>query len=173
MKRVLLLALLLLSACSSSGDVVFGDCPITSPLGGVPDVVDFESPVPWVREESGWYGNEALWVSLPPDGVLPSLPSAEDPELLDTKFPWWRITAGELTVETAQVDGDEAIVGSVPSGYGDSGFTPSGLMFSSEGCWQVTGAVSGEELSFVVWVCETETFPAVVSPEERETCGAT
>ena len=171
---LLVVLLLVVSACSSSQSASFEECPITPPLGGVPDeVVDYQRPVPWVKEDAGWYGNSALWVSLPPDGVLPSLPSVDDPVLFDTKFPWWRLSSGMLEVRTAKVGVGEAFIERhVPDGYGEGGFVPSSLLFSSEGCWQVTGVVDGVELRFVVWVCETDGFPADVPSHEREACGA-
>ena len=94
-------------------------------------------------------------------------------QVLDTKFPWWRIVPGQLSVEADLVGSTEKVEGIVPQGYGDSGFTPSGLLFSEEGCWRVTGSFADQELTFVLWVCETASFPSEVSMDEREACGAT
>lgn len=49
-------------------------------------------PVPWVDR---WYGNEAIWIRLPTDGVLPAAP---DPgtDTISTKFPWWRVKSQDV-----------------------------------------------------------------------------
>lgn len=167
-----LLVLISMSACSSSEQIAFADCPVTTTTVPVPSEVRFERPVPWAREESGWFGSSDLWVSLPPDGILPTIVSEEDPDQFRTKFAWWRVSPGDLAVETRRPGADHAIEGSVPDGYGETGFNPSGLIFDGEGCWEVTGRVSEASLSFVVWVCETEFFPPVVSAAEREQCRA-
>lgn len=165
------------SATTSSTSTVgspsptFTECPITSPIGELPEELEFERPVPWVRQDSGWYGNSALWVSLPPDGVLPALSNGAD-GLLETKFPWWRISPGELEIQSNRPADDQTLSGSAPDGYGPDGFNPSFLVFSDEGCWEVMGTVAGETLSFTVWVCETSSISATVTQEEREACGA-
>lgn len=147
----------------------FGDCVVTVAVDAVPDEVEFERPTPWVTTDQGWYGGgEGLWVSLPPDGVLPAL-RADDGNL-HTKFPWWRLRPGSLAVRAEPASGGEAVPGDVPDGYGELGFTPSGLSFPRSGCWRVTGTLDGAELSFVVWVCETDDY--TVSPDDRDTCGA-
>lgn len=97
----------------------------------------------------------------------------EAPDEFDTKFPWWRITPGELVVETKRVGQSNSIEGLAPAGYGETGFSPSGLVFDGEGCWEVTGRVGDESLAFVVWACPTEEFGPSVSITDREACGAT
>jgi hypothetical protein len=42
--------------------------------------------------------------------------------------------------------------GVVPDGYGPRGFQPSGVIFPTEGCWEITGSVHRTELSFVTFV---------------------
>lgn len=167
------LALLSCSLACTSGDrTSFADCPITAAPGPVPAEVRFERPVPWVREDSGWFGNSSLWVSLPPDGILPTLASPEDPDEFSTKFPWWRLAAGELAVETKRLEASDWVQGSAPAGYGQTGFNPSGLVFDGQGCWEVTGRAGEQSLSFVVWVCPTDDFGERVSAVGREACGA-
>ena len=42
------------------------------------------------------------------------------------------------------------------SGYGSTGFIPSELTFSSEGCWEVSARIEeGQTVVFVVWVQES------------------
>jgi hypothetical protein len=153
---------------SSSESERFANCPVTVPTDGVPAEVDFERPVPWVAEDAGWFGNLAVWVSLPPEGLLPSLRS--DDGLLYTKFPWWRIRPGRLEVRSEEVGQRQSLVGEVPRGYGQLGFTPSGLVFTHSGCWRVIGQLGEIELGFVVWVCEADDYE--IGAEERQACDA-
>lgn len=98
------------------------------------------------------YGNDALVVALPNDGTIhPSDPSRGLPG--GVKFPWDRIAHGTLVVTTQRLDAVTAPQPAVvPSGYGDTGFQPSGLYFAAPGCWQVSGSVDGKTLTFVVRV---------------------
>ena len=124
-----------------------GTCPVTVPrtlatpppqLGIRPTDVP---PVPYVED---WYGNSVLWVMLPPGGVLPAYPQ---PVRLATKFPWFRVEPGALEVTGQRLDGPTGAF-SASSGdtysYGATGFDPSFLMWSSPGCWRVTGTVAGK-----------------------------
>lgn len=59
-----------------------GPCPLTLGAEGVLPPTSVEPnpsvlPVPWVDQ---WYGNEAIWIRLPTDGVLPAQP---DPAATD------------------------------------------------------------------------------------------
>jgi hypothetical protein len=104
-------------------------------------------PVPWVRD---WYGNDALWVRLPPTGVLPAEPESPG---FGTKFPWWRTLPGKLLVTAQRLDGPTgSFTADIPDGYGNLGFQVSGLGWSAPGCWRVTGTVQGHSLTFTVWV---------------------
>jgi len=130
-------------------------CPVTRSTPDVrpsppvnPDaLVPSARPVPYVRD---WYGNDALWVGLPPTGVLPAYP---DPHGLATKFPWWRALPGRLTIQAQRLDGPTgAFTADVPDGYGDLGFQVSGLSWGAAGCWRVTGTVHNRSLTFTLWV---------------------
>jgi hypothetical protein len=69
------------------------------------------------------------------------------------KFPWWRLVRGQLTITGRRLDAPAPPATSdVPHGYGDVGFQASGVSFSSEGCWQVTGKVDHTSLTFVTLV---------------------
>jgi hypothetical protein len=131
------------------------DCPATRSTPDVrpsppvnPDaLLPAARPVPWVQD---WYGNDALWVGLPPTGVLPADPQ---PQGLSTKFPWWRALPGRLTIQAQRLDGPTgAFTADVPAGYGDLGFQPTGLNWAVPGCWRVTGTVHNKSLTFTVWV---------------------
>jgi hypothetical protein len=100
-------------------------------------------------------GEPVVWQRLPWDappktGVLPAFRVETG---LATKFPWWRLRPGALSV-TAELR--PASGNFPPSGYGSTGFVPSELTFSAEGCWEVTASVQNDQpLVFVIWVQET------------------
>ena len=122
------------------------DCPITHPRPGATPPPPLEPsgvpPVPYVKY---WYGNDVLWVMLPQKGVLPTQRDPSSGRLV-TKYPWWRIQPGALQVTAERLDGPteefSASTGEVEA-YGDLGFDPSELAWSSPGCWRITGTVSG------------------------------
>jgi hypothetical protein len=95
------------------------------------------------------FGNDALWVALPLDGQI--FPGADGQA--SRKFMWWRLRRGQLSIEGRRLDAAApAITGEVPSGYGDEGFQASGLVFPTGGCWEITGHLGTEKLSFVLRV---------------------
>lgn len=147
----------LISACNATPSptapaVSLVACTVTVGRSGThpPAVVGDPSvlPVPWVDT---WYGNDAIWIRLPRQGTLPAFADAGT-TTISTKFPWWRVLAGPLTVSARPVDGGTnhfvADVGTV-GGYGPTGFVPSGLTFDHPGCWEITGSLDGRELSFL------------------------
>lgn len=111
--------------------------------------------------EQSALGNGRLWVLLPTDGVVVFEPGSsgeinEDGSMA-TKFPWWRAVPGApLVIEGHRLDGVAPPLRShVPSGY-DWLFQATALIFPTEGCWEVTGAVAGAKLTFVVQVVRLE-----------------
>jgi hypothetical protein len=105
----------------------------------------------------GPYGNTALWVDVPTQGILPAgRPYGTGPNWeheWGTKFPWWRVIPGKLMITARRLNGAAAGFRSeVATGYGRIGFVPSGLYWPALGCWQVTGTVSDRSLTIVVWV---------------------
>ena len=111
----------------------------------------------------GWYGNTALWVGVPVHGVLPAgrpYGTRWAASKWGTKFPWWPVIPGHLTITARRLDGPIAGFRSQvtsPARVGKADFIPSGLYWPASGCWQVTGTISGHSLTFVAWV---KTVPA-------------
>ena len=69
------------------------------------------------------------------------------------KFGWWTKVPGQLNIAGRRLDRPAPpIRGVVPDGYGPRGFQPSGVIFPTEGCWEITGSVHRTELSFVTFV---------------------
>ena len=77
---------------------------------------------------------------------------------ISAKLGWWRGVAGRLTISGRRLDAPAPPLRAVvPEGYGELGFQPSGPVFPTEGCWEVTGKVGTSTLSFSL---PTLTFPA-------------
>ena len=102
-----------------------------------------------------WYGNNALWAGLAP--VYQGNWYAGQKGL---KVLWYRSVTGQLTVKGRRLDAKApSLEADIPAGYGSSGYQASGLIFPSDGCWEVIGRVAGHTLSFVV-----EVHPAAENP---------
>ena len=124
-------------------------CPVTLPSSSwLPDLARV-TPLPAARYS--WYGdNRSLAVQLPIDGVyrIPTLS-----EGLSAKIPWWLYIPGPVEITARRVDGVGLELKTRTSeGYGDIGFNPSGIGFTSEGCWRVSGSTGGQALTFVLFV---------------------
>jgi len=71
---------------------------------------------------------------------------------MEIKFPWWRAVGGELTIHGLRLDRPAPPLRSDISSYGPTGFQASGVIFPTEGCWEVTGSAGPTSLTFVVIV---------------------
>ena len=100
------------------------------------------------------YGNGKLVVTLDVHGVIVASGDMVHPDgSIWWKFPWWRLVRGHLVITGRRLDAPAAPPTSiVPDGYGDIGFQASGVIFPSEGCWQVTGTIGHTSLTFVTLV---------------------
>ena len=120
-------------------------CPVTKPNGSTPPGETSEG----LRH----HGNGSLWTVL----HYPTLPvtarNRQPDGSIDEKFPWWRGVSGNLSIRGRRIDGSAPpLRARIPSGYGDSGFQASAIIFPTEGCWRVTGSVGLAALTFVVLV---------------------
>jgi hypothetical protein len=137
---VLICGLAMTSDQAASSESAVTECPVTLP------------PANGAR-----YGNEALQTGLWPDGKVifePGGPGAELPDgALYMKFWWWRLRPGQLTFEGRRLDAPApALRASVPDGYGPDGFQATALIFPAPGCWEVTGRLGEDKLTFVTLV---------------------
>jgi hypothetical protein len=118
------------------------DCPITT----------FD-----MAESEGRYGNDALETAfVPGQPVLFSEDSAgfvESDGSLGVKWWWNRLVAGRLLIGGRRLDAEAPPLRAyISTYYGDIGFQPVNLVFPTVGCWEVTGSVAGQTLTFVVQV---------------------
>ena len=173
MRRSLALALLL--ACSSNAIAAPTNTPVASspspapsptvpPSRTAPEAAGCPVTLPassWIADLTGlnplpptrfsWYGDKnVLAVELPIDGVYRI--NAESANL-GAKVAWYRYIAGAVDITARRVDGSgPEIKTKTTDGYRPTGFNPSTIEFTSEGCWQVTGSLQGHDLSFVMFV---------------------
>ena len=136
-----------------------GACEVTRPNG---IVAGSEQPEP------NSYGNRHLSLGpfgLWPDGTVVFKPGGAGfitPEgSLGMKFGWTRGVRGQLRIEGRRLDAPAPPLRShIPNGYGEIGFQATALVFSSPGCWEVTGRVGGASLTFVTKVVKIGDGPS-------------
>ncbi len=108
--------------------------------------------------------NGALFVGgLWPDGTIVFQPGGPGFILPDgsfsMKFGWLRGAGlrGKLTIHGNRLDASAPpLRADIPDGYGDTGFQATGLIFPTEGCWEVTGEVGDTRLTFVTRVIKVK-----------------
>jgi hypothetical protein len=132
-------------------------CPVTLPNWIVPPNAGFSA--------AGFnYGNARLRAQLWPHGTLIAgiLPDGSawatiNPNgSIDAKLGWWIGVPGNLIIKGHRLDASAPpLRADVPYGYG-LGFQPSGLTFSTVGCWKVVGKVGRASLTFVVKVTKVK-----------------
>jgi hypothetical protein len=106
---------------------------------------------------AGNHGNEGRTIatSLWPDGTVTFKPGGpgciEEDGAMWMKWPWWHEGKHKrLTIEGRRLDGTAPPLRAwVPDGYAGE-FQSSALIFPTAGCWQVTGTVDDQALTFVV-----------------------
>ena len=151
-----LLAVLALASCSAAptGPPSGAAClPTIAHMRPPDEVLDFfaagaRPPVPrQTLLAENWYGNDAMWVALPPRGEVVGR--------LDDKIAPYRLKRGHVQYEAHRLDG----VGTVSRqplsdlDYGDISFQSGGPRFPTTGCWAVTYVLDGAyPLEFVLSV---------------------
>ena len=129
---------------------------VDAQAGCSPTVPNGQTP-PGERPSADHHGNGALWTALWTDGTVVFRPGGPGFVLTDgalqMKFPWWLGVRGSLTINGRRLDAPAPPLRTrLPSGYGDSGFHATSLIFPTPGCWEVTGRVGEVSLTFVVVV---------------------
>ncbi len=120
------------------------------------------------RPEPNSYGNPQLSLGpfgLWPDGTVVFKPGGAGfitgDGSLGMKFGWTRGVRGRLTIEGRRLDAPASPLRSaIPNGYGEIGFQATALVFSTAGCWEVTGRVGDASLTFVTNVVKIGDGPS-------------
>ena len=87
---------------------------------------------------------------------------------LGMKFGWQRAGRGRLTVEGRRLDDAAPALRAESSGSGGDIFQATSLIFTTPGCWEVTGRVGGASLTFVTRVEKIGDGPAWRREHSRE-----
>lgn len=139
---------MVLAGCAGSQTAA---CAVTDPNGSLPPGETIDAPET--------LGNGELWTVLWPDGIVVFEPGGpgeiRDDGSLAMKFPFWRGEGvrGELRVTGRRLDGAAGpLAAEIPEGYGETGLQATGLVFASEGCWEVTASAGDSRLTFVTQV---------------------
>jgi hypothetical protein len=151
-------------------DPMVGQPPETCPVTQAPDL-PFTPPPPYPATPPGggsfWFGTEQLWTMLPADGTWRGLPHYRptDPGYRQKIFWWhegydWRAEPRpNLTVRGKRLDAPAPplVASRATNGFRAEdlkSFMLVGVDIPTLGCWEITGEIDGQELTFVVWVSE-------------------
>lgn len=123
-------------------------CPVTLPNGDTP---------PGEARSPAHLGNGRMWTALWPYGVVLGLPGYVEPDgSVGMKFPWWaKQVDGELAIAGRRLDARApplrvtAINRGSTGAPADTDFWSSGLVFPTEGCWEITASAGDVSLTFV------------------------
>lgn len=143
-------------------------CPVTQPNG-----VQQPPSAHVFGRGHGDYGNGALWTPLWTWGegaiVVPESHVQADGSLGPMKWPWWRGVPGPLVVTGRRLDapapplqvygpGGRLLAepplssGEINVVYPETAFLPTGLVFPTAGCWEITAHVNEATLTFTTLV---------------------
>jgi hypothetical protein len=130
-------------------ETAIASCPVTLPNGKVPPAIRDYGNIGNAEETLftfAWHDGKVIFKHNGPGEI------AEDGSL-SMKWGWYRYqVSGQVSVEGRRLDAPAPPLGAdfpPPGSYGDTGFTPSTLIFSSAGCWEVTAKVGNQSLTFV------------------------
>ncbi len=137
-----------------SDSVLTDGCPVTIPNGSNPPTEQNPS--------TASHGNGALWTALGPGGKIVATPNYVHKDgSIDWKIGWYRGVRGKLTVTGRRLDAvAPPVQGDYEIDYGDFGFQSGGILFPTEGCWEITGTVGDASLTFVTLVAKVPFEPA-------------
>lgn len=132
-------------------------CPVTLPNGKEP-AQGSPNDFPPAHDDFS-YGNEdgTLFTYPWPEGTVIFAPGgpgyvSPDGSGFGMKWPWRRGVPGKLAIEGRRLDAPAPALRAGTEENGDSGFQASGLVFPTQGCWEVTGKVGNARLTFVTLV---------------------
>lgn len=122
-----------------------------------------KSPDPYFISVEDGYGNpqRTIFIGLWPGGTIffqPKSAGMINPDgSLGMKFWFYRTIPGDVVFGGRRLDAPAPpmpteILRGEEDGYGETGFQPAGLTFSTEGCWEVTASIGEESMTFVTLV---------------------
>lgn len=131
-------------------------CPVTTPpnVPFVPPVPYRANPLPGLF----WYGTKDLWTQLPVEGVW-RLDHRNNLGYVNKLFLWqqgyyWRDEPKpDIIVVLRRLDAKRPLVssrGGTNAFFDDTWAMLTGVVFPTEGCWEVTSAHAGHMLTFVL-----------------------
>jgi hypothetical protein len=135
-----------------------GSCPVTLPHrivrpGSGFTAADFNYGNAYVRAEIWPHGR--LTAGILPDGGAMAIINANGS--IWAKLGWWRGLPGKLVIRGRRLDAPAPpLRADVPDDTGSLGFQPTGLTFSTVGCWRVVGKAGRARLTFVVKVTKVK-----------------
>lgn len=114
------------------------------------------------------YGNPRLSVGpfgLWPDGTVVFKPGGpgfmSQDGSLGMKFGWTRAVSGQLKIEGRRLDAPAPpLRAEIGANDADSDFVATSLVFSTPGCWEVTGRVGSASVTFVTMVTKIGDGPS-------------
>jgi TonB family protein len=120
-------------------------CDVTMPIAERPPDDPHASPF---LDSWSWYANaeRTMW----------AVGGSPVPGTLRTKVLWVRPAGSELRIDARRIDGEAGPASVEVAGVYPSTIQPSVLIFSTPGCWQVTGTAGGQSLQFVLSLPEPE-----------------
>ena len=131
-------------------------CPVSLPNVTTSPNEHFVSPISGYQNADG-----TLFTMLWAEGKVifrPGGPGRINSDgSLGMKWPWYRTIPGAVVIGGRRLDAPAppmhpVLLRGIPDGYSETGFHPSGLLFPSEGCWEVTAKVGKASLTFVTLV---------------------
>jgi len=141
------------------------EAPASCPVTRAPAVAFTPPRLPERGKDDSfvWFGTEKLWTSIRRSGdVWGWAPRAVGSADLTAKIFWYSVDYdrhregnANLKVIGRRLDGDAPPLWTLPTTNAlfdpyDSMLT--GVYVPTPGCWEITGAYKGQQLSFVVWV---------------------
>ena len=155
--RFLLVSAFMLAAQVPNLAAAENACPVTTPPN--PQFVPPAPFAPNAAKGAFWYGTNALWVQLPLEGVWRGLPSRDNGGYFNKLFLWQQGYDGrrepqpDIIVVLKRLDAKVPLVskrGGTNAFFESSWAMLTGVLFPTEGCWEITSSHAGHTLTFVL-----------------------
>ena len=169
-RALVLLVSLFLAGCTPLANSAGGAAPTTRTPAPCPVTLAYQLPpdevIEWsasgstsalpheqvveAARRTNWVGGGAIWVALPPDGIVTWGTTTQGSKFGLFAYGIGRVTADARRLGAPTPPGFAAKIGTPEEGYGPPGFIASGLVFPENGCWEVTYRIDRSSVTFVV-----------------------